>query len=395
MIKFKNKLSGWKRKTIGITLLISLSVISYSFVDQDFKILKNLDIYYTLFRELNLFYVDNTDPDKLVKASIDGMLETLDPYTVYIPESEMDDYKFMTTGEYAGIGALIRKNGNYTTISETYEGHPAYKAGLKVGDIIQEIDGKSIFNKSSSDVSDLLKGDVNTPIELTIQRPGTNKLFKKVLIREKIAVHNVPYYGMVRGNTGYIKLTTFTTDAHFEVKNALISLKEQGAKSIILDLRSNPGGLLMEAVDISNLFIPKDQEIVSTKGKVKEFDNTYVTKNQPVDDKIPLAILVNHNSASASEIVAGSLQDLDRALIIGQKTFGKGLVQTTRQLSYNAQLKVTTAKYYIPSGRCIQALDYSHRLSNGDVNNFPDSLITKFKTKNGRRTSLFHVKQLA
>jgi carboxyl-terminal processing protease len=383
---FKKRLAKNKLRVIIISCISAIILFfTFSFADSDFKILKNLDIYYTLFRELNLYYVDETDPEKLVKTSIDAMLESLDPYTVYIPESEMEDYKFLTTGEYGGIGALIRKNNEHIAISEIFERSPAQKAGIKVGDIIREIDGKPVFQKNNSEINEMLKGEPKTNLDLTLERPGQHKTFKILLGREKITINNVPYFGMVSENIGYIKQTNFTNDAHLEVKNALVALKEKGAKAIILDLRGNPGGLLGEAIGITNLFVEKGQEIVHTKGKVKQWDNTYKTKSQPIDTQIPLAILVNRSSASAAEIVAGSLQDLDRAVIVGTRTYGKGLVQTTRPLSYNTQLKVTTAKYYTPSGRCIQALDYTHREADGSVGYIPDSLISEFSTKIGRK----------
>lgn len=363
----------------------SLIISMYAFTDNNFKILKNLDIFYTLFNELNLYYVDKIDPDNLIKTSIDGMLGSLDPYTVYIPENEADDYKILTTGQYGGIGATTRKIGGYVVISEVYEGYPADRAEIKIGDIIHEIDGQPLYFKESGEISEMLKGEPGTDILLTIERPTENKLIKKNLKREKIQVNNVPYYGMVNAEVGYIKLLNFTNEAHKEVGQALLNLKEKGAKSIILDLRGNPGGLLIEAVDIVNLFVNKSQEVVSTKGKMKQWDNSYKTRNQPLDTQIPMVVLVNRSSASSAEIVAGALQDLDRAVVIGQRTFGKGLVQTTRPLTYNAQLKVTTAKYYIPSGRCIQALDYSKRGMDGSVSFIPDSLISEFNTKNGRK----------
>lgn len=383
MAALKRIKKGWKVTIIAIfsSLLISI----FAFTDNDFKILKNLDIFYTLFRELNLYYVDDTDPEKLIQTSIDGMLQSLDPYTIYIPESDADDYRTLTTGQYGGIGASIRKIGGYVVISEIYDGYPAIKAGLKTGDIIHEIDGQPLYFKDQSEINDLMKGEPGTDILLTIEHPSEKKLIKKSLKREKISLSNVPYYGMLNNDIGYIKLINFTNDAHKEVLQAVLSLKEQNAKALVLDLRGNPGGLLIEAVDICNIFIEKGQEIVSTRGKMKQWDNVYKTRNQPIDTKIPLAVLVNRSSASAAEIVAGSLQDLDRAVIIGQRTFGKGLVQTTRPLTFNAQLKVTTAKYYIPSGRCIQALDYTHRDPNGTVGYIPDSLISAYNTKHGRR----------
>lgn len=378
----------WTKTRSRILLLAGIAVLAfgaYSFVDKDFKLLKSLDIYYTLFRELNMYYVDETDPEELVRTSIDAMLESLDPYTVFIPESDLDEYKFMTTGEYAGIGAMIRKIGPQIIISDILENNPAHKAGIKIGDILLEINGQAISSKTSSEINEMFKGEPNSTVELTLQRPDNSKPFKKTLKREQITVGNVPYYGMVSPVIGFIKISNFTINAHVEVKNALVALKNQGAKGIILDLRGNPGGLLIEAVDITNLFIDKGQEIVRTKGKVKQWDNIYRTPNAATDPTIPLVVLVNHNSASASEIVAGALQDLDRAVIIGHKTFGKGLVQTTRELSYNTKLKVTTAKYYIPSGRCIQALDYSHRDAEGKADYIADTLIREFSTKTGRK----------
>lgn len=378
-----------KTKKAGIVLVgivvFALSFYSFKQDDKNFQIAKNLDIYYTLFRELNLFYVDDIDANKLVKTSIDKMLESLDPYTNYIPEDDIEDFRFMTTGEYAGIGALISKQKNKVVISEPYEGFPAQKAGLKAGDELLEVEGKSTENLSTSDVSSLLKGPAGKAVVVKIQRYGQKKPIDIEIIREKIQIDPVPYYGMLDQETGYIRLSNFTVDCTERVKMALIELKEkQGAKSLVLDLRSNPGGLLIEAVRIANLFIPKGQEIVSTKGKVKQWDKVYTATENPVDTIIPITVLVNRGSASASEIVAGAIQDLDRGVIIGTRTFGKGLVQTTRDLSYNAKLKITTAKYYIPSGRCIQALDYSHRNEDGSVGVVPDSLITQYKTKKGR-----------
>lgn len=375
-----------KKWVIISVLLATFSIGLVSFTNNDdFKIVKNLDIFYTLFRELNLFYVDTIDPEDLIEEGINGMLESLDPYTTYIPESEMDDFKFMTTGQYGGIGALIRKSDAFTVISDPYRGFPADKSGLKAGDVIVEIDGTSIKGKNVQDVSEMLKGPPNTSLKLLIERPGNDEKLKIEVIREKITISSVPYYGMLNESTGYIRITNFTKNVSKDVKQAFLELKnDRGAEKIVLDLRSNPGGLLIEAVNIANLFVDKGQEIVSTRGKVKHWDNVYKTQHEPLDTEIPLVVLVNRSSASASEIVAGALQDLDRAVIIGQKTFGKGLVQTTRPLSYNTQLKVTTAKYYIPSGRCIQALDYAHRNEDGSVGYIPDSLISEFETKNGR-----------
>jgi len=381
------KFSKTKKAAIVIVGIFAFAISFYSFKqdDKNFQIAKNLDIYYTLFRELNLFYVDDVDPTKLVKTSIDKMLESLDPYTNFIPESDMEDFRFMTTGDYAGIGALISKQKGKIMISEPYEGFPAQKSGLKAGDVLLEVAGKSTEKLSTEDVSALLKGPANKAVVVKVQRYGQKKPMDIEIMREKIQIDPVPYYGMLDKETGYIRLSNFYENCTERVKMALIELKEKhGAKTLVLDLRSNPGGLLIEAVRIANLFVPKGQEIVSTRGKVKQWDKVYTASENPIDTIMPIAVLVNRGSASASEIVAGAIQDLDRGMIIGTRTFGKGLVQTTRDLSYNAKLKITTAKYYIPSGRCIQALDYTHRNEDGSVGIVPDSLISKFKTKKGR-----------
>jgi carboxyl-terminal processing protease len=376
------------RKIVLIILAGFLAVIiSFGFAikkDRDFAIVKNLDIFYTMFRELNLFYVDDVDPEKIIKTGIDAMLGSLDPYTVFIPESEMDDFNFMTTGEYGGIGAIIRMTEDFTLMAEPYEGSPAAKAGLRAGDKILSVDGVSTKGMALSEVSERLKGTPGTEIKLRILSPGEDKERKVNFLREQIRVNNISWYGKLDEKTGYIRLSNFTLGAGDETKNAFKDLKNQGIEQLILDVRSNPGGLLMEAVKVSNIFVDRGQLIVSTKGKVSQWDQDYYTNESPVDTEIPLIILINRGTASAAEIVAGAMQDLDRALIIGQRTFGKGLVQATRKLKYNAQLKVTTAKYYIPSGRCIQALDYTHRNEDGSVGYIPDSLITEFKTRNGR-----------
>lgn len=374
--------------TAAIAVVFVMLFGLYSFNDdkRNFEIIKNLDIYYTLFRELNSYYVDETEPEKLITTSINEMLESLDPYTTYIPESDMEDFRFMTTGEYAGIGSLISKRGEYVVIAEPYEGFPAAKAGLIAGDKIIAIDGKDMIGKKTSDVSELLKGTANTTLKVKVERPGEKKPLTFELKREKIQINPVPYYGMVNDETGIIILNNFTQDCAREVEKAFLNLRDkQGAKSVVLDLRANPGGLLDEAVKIVNLFVPSGMEVVSTRGKVKQWDKVYKANRQPVDTVMPLAVLISRGSASASEIVSGALQDLDRAVIVGQRSFGKGLVQTTRNLSYNAKLKLTTAKYYIPSGRCIQALDYSHRNEDGSVGLVPDSLISEYQTLNGRK----------
>jgi carboxyl-terminal processing protease len=373
-----------KKKLAFLALGLSLFVLG-GFVDNEFKITKNLDIFFNLYKEVNYFYVDDIDPEKIMQSGIDGMLKSLDPYTTFIPESKMSDFKFQTTGQYGGIGAIIRRSKDGVLISEPYEGCPAAKAGLMAGDLIVEIDGKSVKDNSVSDVSELLKGEPETDVTVMIKRPFSEELIKKTIHREKITVPNVPYFGMLKDSVGYIRLTNFTTNAGDEVRKAVKQLKAQHAKAYILDLRDNPGGLLNEAVEVANCFIPKKQLVVYTKGRIKEATKEHFTIDEPEDSINPVVVLVSRGSASASEIVTGALQDFDRAVIVGQRTFGKGLVQQTRPLSYNTQLKVTTAKYYIPSGRCIQAVDYSHRNEDGSVGHIPDSLIKEFKTRNGRK----------
>ncbi len=379
------KRAGWL-SMVALLVVLSAGLFAFNTDERNFAIAKNLDIFYTLFRELNSYYVDETDPEKLIKTGIDNMLESLDPYTQYIPESDMADFRFMTTGEYAGIGALISKSGKYVVISEPYEGFPAQKSGLKAGDIILEIDGQSMVDKNTPDVSEKLKGPAATTVKIKVERPGEAKPLVIEINRQKIQINAVPYYGMLDNGTGLIILNSFTQNCAEEVKRAFLDLRDnQHAKSIILDLRGNPGGLLDEAIKMVNFFVPKGSDIVATRGKVKQWDKSYKAIVPPIDTVMPLAVLISRGSASAAEIVAGALQDLDRAVVIGQRSFGKGLVQTTRSLSYNTQLKVTTAKYYVPSGRCIQAIDYSHRNEDGSVGYVPDSLINEFKTKNGRK----------
>lgn len=373
------------RIIIVLSLLLIAGISTGFLVNQetrDFRIAKNLDIFFSLFRELNTFYVDEIDPDKVIKAGMDNMLKTLDPYTVYYPETETDEFTFMTTGKYGGIGSLVRGSGDYVVISEVYKGFPADLAGIKAGDLLKKVDGVSLKGLSTDKVSDKLKGNPGTPITLTIERNGKESDYP--IKREKIVVPPVPYYGMIDSKTGYIRFRSFTQNCIDDVKSALISLKKNNPEQIILDLRGNPGGLLTEAVDIVNLFVGPGNEVVSTKGKVKQFDDDFKTTKPAVDEKISLAVIINSGSASASEIVAGAIQDLDRGIIVGQRSYGKGLVQITRPLSYNTQLKVTTAKYYIPSGRCIQARDFNHPNEDGSVGIIPDSLISEFKTKNGR-----------
>jgi carboxyl-terminal processing protease len=378
------KANRWK--LIVVLTLLTVAGISTAFLgiqeSRDFRIAKNLDIFFSLFRELNTFYVDQINPDMLIKTGIDDMLNSLDPYTVFYPESESDEVTFMTTGKYGGIGSFVRGGGDYAVISEIYKGFPADVAGIKPGDLLKKVDGFSLKGLTTQEISEKLKGNPGTTIRLTIERNGVEKDF--TVKREKIVIPPVPYFGMIDSETGYIKFTNFTENCSEDVKKALVALEASHPRQIILDLRLNPGGLLTEAVNIVNLFVGPGNEVVSTRGRVKQFDEEFKTTRPAVDEKIPLAVIINRGSASASEIVAGAIQDLDRGVIIGQRSYGKGLVQVTRPLSYNTQLKVTTAKYYIPSGRCIQALDYSHRNPDGSVGIIPDSLISEFKTRHGR-----------
>lgn len=377
-----------KKKILLVPVIAVAAVITLGFImggqeNKDFKLTKNLDIYISLFRELNAFYVDDIDPEKLVTKSINSMLETLDPYTVFYSEEETGDLDFMTTGKYGGFGSLIRKSGDYIMVTNVYKGFPADKSGIRPGDLMISIDGTSLKGVSSDRASDMLKGDPGTDAEIIIRRNGQDLV--KNLKRERIAISAVPYYGMVDENTGYIRFTNFTQNCIAEVREALVDLKDrQGAEDLILDLRSNPGGLVNEAVEIVNLFVKPGQEVVSTRGRAKQYDAVFRTTKTPVAPDMPVVVLINRGSASASEIVAGALQDLDRAIIVGERSYGKGLVQVARPLSYKAQVKMTTAKYYIPSGRCIQAVDFSHRNEDGSVGAIPDSLTKTFRTKSGR-----------
>lgn len=374
------------RISVVAAVIIGIATI-FAFNNPDkryFEITKNLDIFATLFKEVNAFYVDDINPNKLVRTGIDAMLASLDPYTNYIPEDDIEDYRTMTTGQYGGIGAVIgRKNGKNVIIMP-YAGFPAYKSGLRIGDEILKVDSVDVQNKNTSDISQLLKGQANTPLIVTIRRYGQKDPIDIHITREKITIDNVPYSGMVYDKVGYIKLSDFTTGAGREVKKAVEKLKKEGAEKIVFDLRDNPGGLLNEAVNVANIFVPRGLEIVNTKGKVTDWNKTYKALNNPTDINIPIAVLTSRRSASASEIVAGVIQDYDRGVLVGERTFGKGLVQATRPLTFNSQLKITTAKYYIPSGRCIQAINYSERNENGSVAKIPDSLRVAFKTKHNR-----------
>jgi carboxyl-terminal processing protease len=351
-----------------------------------FEVLKNLDIYSNLIKELAVDYVDVINPGQLNQTGIDAMLESLDPYTNFIPENQVEDYRFITTGQYGGIGALIHQQGKYVVISEPYEGSPAEKSGLKAGDKIIRINGQAAINKSYDEVSAILKGQPGTQVKLVVERKDPADTIEKIISRENIRIENVPYSGMVNDGIAYIKLTGFTQNAAKEFRQAFQKLKENNKlNGLIIDIRGNGGGLLTEAVDIASLFVEKGQEIVFTKGQKPDKNQVHSTNSAPIDLNIPIIVLVDSQSASASEILAGSLQDLDRAVILGQRTFGKGLVQNVVPLSYNAQMKITVAKYYIPSGRCIQAIDYSHKNKQGNFDKIPDSLIREFTTKHGRK----------
>jgi len=388
MSTFLNNLGKPRLKVLILSIIVGLiSICWISFDDdKDFELIKNMEIYYSVVKELRNLYVDEPDIGSLVKTSIEKMLESLDPYTDYYPESLVEDFRFMQTGEYGGIGATVIEVDKKFVITEIYPNFPAFKAGIKIGDVIIKVQNQLVDGLNLEQISTFFKGQPNTTIKLLLKRQGVKDLIEKEILREKIIIGNVSYSGVLKGNIGYIKLTGFTEGASEEVKRAFIKLKEQNKiTSLILDLRDNPGGLLIEAVQIVNLFVDSKKEIVSMRGKVAAWNKTYYGTENPIDKNINLIVVVNRGSASASEIVAGALQDLDRAVIIGQRTFGKGLVQTTANLPYNAKMKITTAKYYIPSGRCIQAIDYSHRNEDGSVGKVPDSLITQFSTVNGRK----------
>lgn len=367
-----------------LVLIISVAAVKPP-TDRYFEILKNLDIFATLFKEVNTHYVDEINPTTLMKSGIDEMLETLDPYTNYIAADDIETYRMMTTGEYSGIGAVVERKNGVSTVVMPYEGFAAHEAGLRAGDEIHAINGISLEGKSQEEVRFIMKGQSNSEILLTVKRFGQNEMFEVKVKREKIAVDSVPYAGMVTEDIGYVRLTSFTQNVGRSIGIKTLDLMEQGAKSIILDLRGNPGGLLHEAVNVSNVFVEKGRKIVTQKGKVRANDWTYNTLNDPVDSDIPVVVLTDNGSASASEIVSGVMQDYDRGVLIGRKTFGKGLVQIERPLSYDAVVKITTAKYYTPTGRCIQAIDYSNRNEDGSVGKIPDSLKNEFYTINGRK----------
>lgn len=375
-------------------VMLGMGMTSFKEDDRNFQISKNLDIFNSIFKELDMFYVDTVNAEKMIQTGVEGMLSLTDPYTEYYPEEEVSSLKEMTTGKYGGIGAAIRyyEAKDRIAVVEPTEGMPAAEAGVKAGDIILSVGGKEMVRgdmkpqEFSSKVSEALRGEPGTSFVLKVLRPLKNDstVMEFKITRKNIRTNPVPYYGMVKDSIGYLALSSFTENSAKDFKKAFIELKQKGAKSLIVDLRDNGGGSLSEAVDIVNLYVPKGQEIVVTKGKVRQAQGSYKTQNEPVDTQIPLAVLVNGATASASEIVSGSLQDLDRAVVIGSRTFGKGLVQTIRPLPYNGTLKVTTSKYYIPSGRCIQAIDYAKKNADGSVARTPDSLTTVFHTAAGR-----------
>ncbi|OHX67583.1 peptidase S41 [Flammeovirga pacifica] len=378
-----------KRKHIFLTSLVVLPLLFFSFTSEKlgnhyFEIAKNMKIFAQLYQEVNTYYVDDVNPSELMTTGIEAMLATLDPYTNYIPEDRIEDYRTMTTGEYGGLGVVVgNRNGDITIILPN-EGYPAYEAGLQIGDVIMKVDGDEISGKNTGEISKYLKGQAGSEVTLTIKRYGNDQPFDVKVKREKIQINNVPYYGMVTDNIGLIQLSDFTRNASKEVGDALTELKDRGASKVIIDLRGNPGGLLNEAVSIVNLFVPKGSDVVYTKGRIEDWNKTYKAMNPPLDTEIPIAVLINGGSASAAEIVSGSIQDYDRGVLLGSRSFGKGLVQATRPLDYNSRLKVTVAKYYIPSGRCIQEIDYSHRNKDGEAIVVADSLREQFKTANGR-----------
>lgn len=378
-----------KMRWIVVLLVVAGAVCFLSFKSSDnrnFQIAKNLDVFNSIVKELDMFYVDTIDPNKTIRNGIDAMLYSLDPYTNYFPEEDQSELEQMLRNSYGGIGSVITWNTKLkrSVIAEPYENMPAAKVGLKAGDILMEIDGKDLAGKMNQEVSEMLRGQVGTSFKLKVERPGTKKPLSFDIVRRSIQLPLIPYYTVLEHNIGYINLSSFSGNPSKEFKQAFLDLKKKGITSLVIDLRNNGGGLLDEAVEIANFFLPRGKTLVTTKGKIKQASNSYKTLREPLDLEIPLAVLVNSGTASSSEILAGSLQDLDRAVIIGNRTFGKGLVQTTRPLPYGGTMKITTSKYYIPSGRCVQAIDYKHRNPDGSVGRMPDSLTTVFHTAAGR-----------
>ncbi|MBG15457.1 MAG: peptidase S41 [Crocinitomicaceae bacterium] len=367
---------------VFFVLISSFSTNRQNNNDDYFEITKNLKILASIYERVNNYYVDQPLPGELMKNAIDAMLKSLDPYTVYIPESNIEDFRLMTTGQYGGIGASIIKQGDYVVVAEPYENSPAHLAQIKAGDTILEVDGMSVYGKSIEEISQMLKGSADSPVAIKTTR--FLKIKDVEVIRKKINIPSVPYYKELKNKVGYIKLNSFTEKASSDVKKALDELNTRNIEKLILDLRGNGGGLLIQAVDIVNFFIPKDELVVQTKGRMQEINRAYKTRNNPVDLNIPLVVLIDSYSASASEIVSGCIQDLDRGVIVGENSFGKGLVQQTKELKFGSKIKLTVAKYYTPSGRCIQKLDYSNKSSLGTADEIPDSLIKNYYTKNGR-----------
>lgn len=350
-----------------------------------FNMGRGMEVLVNMYRDLNLFYVDDVDPEKLLTDAAAGMTMSLDPYTEYISEDDMSMFQVLTTGRYGGVGSLIRKTNEGIVFAEPYKGSPADKAGIMIGDVIVEIGGKDAASMTTEDVSAALKGEPGTSVNLKVRKFFSGEVVPLEIKREIINIPGIPYYGMVSDSVGYILNSDFTDKVSDDMRNAVMSLKAQGAKGIILDYRNNGGGILQEAVKILSYFVPRGTEVVSMRGKREDQNAVFITQNDPLDTEIPLVVLVNNGSASSAEIVAGALQDLDRAVLVGRRTFGKGLVQSTRPMDYNSYLKVTTAKYYLPSGRCIQAIDYAKRAEDGTINYIPDSLINEFKTRAGRK----------
>lgn len=379
----------FKLRWLVAMMLVLGAVAFWGFKSGDsrsFQIAKNLDVFNSIVKELDLFYVDTIDPDKTIREGIDAMLYSLDPYTEYYPEDDQSELEQMLKNSYGGIGSIITWDAKLkrSVIAEPYEGMPAATSGLKAGDVLMAIDGKDLAGKNNQEVSEMLRGQVGTGFKLTVQRPGTEKPLDFDIVRRSIQLPIIPYYTVLDNQIGYINLSTFSGNPSKEFKQAFLDLKKKGITSLVIDLRNNGGGLLDEAIEIANFFLPRGKVLVTTKGKIKQASNTYKTLREPLDLDIPLAVLVNSSTASSSEILAGSLQDLDRAVIVGNRTFGKGLVQTTRMLPYGGTMKLTTSKYYIPSGRCVQAIDYKHRNEDGSVGRIPDSLTTVFHTAAGR-----------
>jgi carboxyl-terminal processing protease len=368
----------------GLPLALGLTVAA-TVKDDYFEMSKQLEIMQSAFRELNLFYVDELAPGDLMETGIKAMLAELDPYTRYFPESKMEDVRFMQTGEYGGVGASIETKNNRTVVVDLLEGEPADLAGILLGDVVKRVDGRDISGLEQKQIGELLQGATGTEVEIQVERPGTRELLSFSLQRQKVKVPDVPYQGMLSEKTGYLALGSFTKTASANVRKALINLTDSlGAENVVIDLRGNGGGLLREAISMVNLFVGKGQEVVSTKGKTPDWNKSYKTRAMALRPDLPIAVLVDGKSASASEIVAGTLQDLDRAVVVGEESFGKGLVQQTKKLAYGTRMKVTVAKYYTPSGRCVQRLDYSHRDNEGEVHAMADSTLKTFYTTSGR-----------